>query len=78
MYEIYYTQKGICALSGVSMTYQLGLGKVPTNISIDKIDPSKGYTLDNIQFVCDIVNIMKWTMNKDEVLNWCKLIINND
>jgi hypothetical protein len=30
------------------MTHDIYNGRVPTNISIDKIDPSKGYIKDNI------------------------------
>jgi len=77
VFALYHKQKGLCALSGVPMTYLCKQGIVPTNASIDRIDPNKGYTLDNIQFVCHMVNIMKWTMSVEGLLEWCTLILNN-
>jgi hypothetical protein len=53
-------------------------GKLKTNGSIDKINPSLGYTKDNIQFVCNIVNIMKSDMSMEELTYFCKIIINNN
>ncbi len=76
--KIYYQQKGLCSLSKVPMTYIRGAGIVPTNISIDKIDATKGYTLDNIQFVCYIVNSMKNVLTKEQLLFWCNQIIKNN
>lgn len=76
--DLYERQKGLCAISGVEMTFLRGQGKVNTNISIDKIDPNKEYTEDNIQLVCYIVNIFKHTLSLEELLNWCETIMNNN
>lgn len=57
------------------MTHIAGSGRVPTNISIDRIDSSKGYLRDNVQFVCDIVNRMKSDMSLPELLFWCGNIL---
>ena len=60
------------------MTYELDSGRVYTNISIDQIEPGKGYTLDNIQLVCSAVNQLKSNWNMDTVLYICKSIIENN
>lgn len=73
--DLYESQKGFCAISGVEMTYLAGDGRRYTNISIDRIDSSKGYLRDNVQFVCDIVNVMKQQLTKNELLLWCNKII---
>jgi hypothetical protein len=73
--RLYESQGGKCAISGVEMTYLAGNGKVNTNISIDRIDSSKGYTRDNVQFVCDMVNRMKSNMSLSELRWWCERII---
>ena len=73
--QLYENQKGCCALSGVQMTYIAGNGKVNTNISIDRIDSSKGYSKGNVQFVCDIVNRMKQDLSEIDLLIWCKHIV---
>jgi hypothetical protein len=57
------------------MTYLAGSGRTLTNISIDRIDSSKGYLRGNVQFVCDIVNRMKSSMTQEELLFWCRKIL---
>ena len=73
--EIYETQGGLCAVSGVKMTHIAGSGRTLTNISIDRVDSSKGYLRGNVQFVCDIVNRMKSDMTQAELVSWCRNIL---
>lgn len=73
--DLWESQKGLCALSGVPMTHIRGQGNVGTNISIDKIDPNKGYLKGNIQLVCRVINHMKWTSNLSELTWWCSRIL---
>jgi hypothetical protein len=42
--------------------------------SVDRIDSSKGYTKDNIQFVCFMANIAKNKFSCDELINFCNLV----
>lgn len=58
-----------------SMTHVLDQGRVYSNVSIDQIEPSKGYTLDNIQLVCMGVNQIKSDL--ETVLFLCKSILDN-
>lgn len=58
------------------MTYEIDSGRVYTNVSVDKINPGKGYTLDNIQLVCMEVNQMKSDLDMQTLLFLCKSIIN--
>src|SRR5690606_29496555 len=73
----YYNQNGLCAISGIKMTYILGGGRKNKNISIDRIDSTKGYTNDNTQLVCSQVNMMKGDMTTEDLIYFCKEIINN-
>lgn len=75
---MYNSQKGLCALSGKEMTYFSGIGRVPTNISIDRIDSSIGYEELNIQLVCIQANKMKAELLQNDLLDWCSNIINYD
>lgn len=72
-------QGGVCALSGVKLTFIKvpGRSKVHTNLSIDRIDSTKGYDIDNIQLVAAIVNIMKSTLSVEELKQWCGAIIDH-
>ena len=75
--DIYKHQNGLCAISGVEMTHIRGHGKVPTNISIDRIDSSKEYEIGNIQLVCHYVNTMKMAQTTETLQWWCEKIVEN-
>lgn len=72
------SQNGKCAISGLDMTYELGEGRLYTNVSIDQIIPSKGYTADNIQLVCMAANQLKSDFGMDVVITLCKTIIEHN
>ena len=74
--DLYKTQNGKCAITDVLMTYNQKEREDtdahilnPTNMSIDRIDSSKGYTIDNIQLVCAAINKIKYTMSTLELQN---------
>ena len=75
LYELWNKQNGKCALSGIDMTTNSYVGRVSTNISIDKIDPTKGYTKSNIQLVCSATNMMKGSLTMNEFIFFCKSIL---
>ncbi len=76
--ELYEKQNRCCALSGIKMKHEY---KVTTdkkqhivskyNISIDRINSKKGYTLDNIQLVCAIINRMKYKFSCQKFIDFC-------
>ena len=85
--EIYQNQNGLCALSGLKMTHQRQIeGNIRRafsgesnhrflyNISPDQIEPGKGYTRGNLQFVCTMINTMKMSMSTNQFLEFCKLV----
>lgn len=78
IYEIWDKQNGKCAVSGVDMTVDNYSGRISTNVSIDRIDPTQGYIRSNIQLVCSTVNMMKGSLNMDEFLFFCNEILNNN
>lgn len=74
----YELQSGKCALSG--MPIQLGgvLAKTKgQTASLDRIDSSKGYTPDNIQWVHKDINWMKNHYNESYFIEMCKQIVNH-
>lgn len=72
--DLYNKQNGKCALSNIKMTHIAynTVGNQHTinkwNISIDRIDSTKGYTPDNIQLICTIINRMKSDMDDTELV----------
>tara|TARA_R110000744_G_scaffold369220_1_gene479348 strand:- start:33 stop:350 length:318 start_codon:yes stop_codon:yes gene_type:complete len=70
-------QGGLCAVSGKRITFLKvpGAGRINTNCSIDQIEAGGGYTEDNVQLVCSIVNIMKNDMDLKELKFWCRAVL---
>lgn len=75
--EMWKFQNGKCAISNIDMTYELGEGRIYTNVSIDQIIPSNGYTLDNIQLICMAVNQLKSDFDMKTIFNLCYAIVKN-
>lgn len=61
-----------CALSGERLI--VGSGKGNDTASLDRIDSSKGYLLDNIQWVHKDLNTMKMALSNSAFINWCSKI----
>lgn len=74
--DIFNSQNGKCALSGVEIIFKPYYKKdrTQTTASLDRIDSSKGYIEGNVQWVHKKVNRLKNNMNEKEFLNWCFLI----
>lgn len=68
-------QQGRCALTGELLTFQRGHGNIRSNASIDRIDSSQGYSVENVQLVCRVANIMKNDMTLEEFLIWAERAI---
>ena len=76
--ELWNKQNGFCAISGIPMTLNVDKGRNPYNVSVDQINPSGGYTKDNIQLVCMCVNQLKSDFDMSVILNICKNILNHN
>jgi len=50
----------------------------PTTPSIDKIEPLKGYTKENVQIVCWWYNLSKSVFTDEEVFQLCKAVIKHN
>ena len=74
--DLWIEQKGLCAISKIPMTHVHHSGRVSTNVSIDQINPNQGYTKGNVQLVCMAVNQMKSDLTMNELLMYCKAIVN--
>lgn len=81
IHDLYKKQNGICVISGIKMTHKAYTRTVEkrhimndNNISVDRIDSNKGYTKDNIQLVCAVVNRMKSDMSDYKFKTMCQII----
>lgn len=69
--ELWERQEGRCALTGAELGY---IGSGFSAASIDRIDPRRGYTADNIQWVCWRANDAKSAMTNDDFLTMCAAV----
>lgn len=71
----YQLQEGKCAISGVSIEFAVKAGNLTEQTaSLDRIDSSKGYTTDNIQWIHKDVNKLKTNFDQQSFVRWCKII----
>jgi hypothetical protein len=70
--NMYNLQNGKCALTGWDIGWsEKGL---TSTVSIDRIDSSEGYTLDNIQLVHKDVNMAKQQFSQEYFIQMCTAI----
>lgn len=77
-WSLFKNQNGKCALSGVDLKFCKSIREAKdTTASLDRIDSSKGYTIDNVQWVHKTVNLMKQGLDMNEFKYWIKTIGEN-
>jgi hypothetical protein len=67
--KLWKMQRGRCAYSGRVMTPRCN--RLNT-VSVERIDPSRGYTLDNVVLICDAVNTAKNDLSLTEYVALCR------
>jgi len=73
-WNLFLKQNKRCALSGQILT--IGTNRYNT-ASIDRIDSSKGYVEENIQWVHKDINFMKRTYSQEYFIKMCNLVSTN-
>lgn len=81
--DLWERQGGICPYTGRALinapstgASQITCPLTSYRASLDRIDSSKGYTVDNVQFVAYAVNIAKHALSSDEFIDFCKAVAN--
>lgn len=66
-----------CALSGIQLKFNKNhLDRSDTTASLDRIDSTRGYTEDNIQWIHKTINKMKMGLDINRFLYLCRLVVN--
>lgn len=82
LWELYLSQNKKCALTGLDIDFgkhtHLRRTKLQSQTaSLDRIDSSRGYTIDNVQWVHKHVNIMKNRYDVEYFKQICRLVVEN-
>jgi len=75
--DLFYKQDGKCALTGVEINIGIiSKSKYPKlcMASLDRKDSSKGYSIENVQWVHKEINIMKGSLKEVDFIKWCKMV----
>lgn len=70
LWDLYIKQNKQCAITG---DYLADINKA----SLDRIDSSKGYVIGNVQWVTKQANLSKHIMSMEQLLEFCKKVINH-
>lgn len=78
MWNLFLEQDGVCMLTGLKLSFKTSYKKRTnpgeSTASLDRIDSSKGYTKDNIQWVHKDVNKMKNGYTEERFKEICRLV----
>ena len=73
LYLLFLEQDRKCALTGATLAVEK---KHPLCLSLDKKDPNKGYTLENVQWLAWAVNRAKGDLHIDDFYSMCEAVSN--
>ena len=73
LWRLFQKQDGKCALSGLPLSLALHAKDVAT-ASLDRIDNTQGYTLDNVQWVHKDINKAKLDFTQNRFIEICRLV----
>ena len=77
MWDLFVQQNKLCAITGVKLIMPNKNNKNNKNIaSLDRIDSTKGYIKDNLQWVHKDINQMKWNYEQNYFIKLCRMVIN--
>lgn len=74
LWKLFLKQKRRCALSGVKLKFNSKSNVYDGNASLDRIDSSKDYIEDNVQWVHKDLNYMKQDLPEKVFLKWIRCV----
>lgn len=71
-WELFVKQDGKCALTGRDLILRQDVKNLAeVTASLDRIDSSKGYTIDNVQWIHKVVQLMKHIFSQEQYIQIC-------
>jgi len=75
--KVWEDQRGVCSLTGKTMSLKESKAWNPWKPSLDRIDSSLGYVVGNIRYICCMGNLAKNRWTDDELVEFCRLVSSN-
>lgn len=80
LWELYETQRGLCALTNLPITLNRSIKNNNVNwevvtASLDRIDSKDSYNIGNVQWAHKDINRLKNNYTLEELLYWSKLLL---
>ena len=70
---------GVCEFTGLEFDLEqklkIGKGRSPLSPSVDRKDPLKPYSDDNVNIVCDWYNMAKGQLSSEQLIEYCKRLL---
>lgn len=73
-WQLYERQGRRCKLSGIPLIFASSTYVTDGNASLDRVDSSKGYIEENVQWVHKDINKMKWELSNGEFVQLCRQV----
>ena len=74
VWNLFLKQQRRCAISGLPLKFHSTSTTCDGNASLDRIDSSKGYIIDNVQWVHKDINYMKQDNSDADFIKYCCLV----
>ena len=76
-WKIFESQGRKCAISGLSISFDVKTHTAKTTASLDRIDSARGYVKGNVQWVHKDINLMKRSLSESRFIGLCHAVINH-
>lgn len=74
LWDLFVKQNRKCVLTGLSLQFRSHTMIWDGTASLDRIDNSKGYVINNVQWIHKDINKMKTNFVQEKFIEYCKLI----
>jgi hypothetical protein len=78
LWDLFQSQNGKCALTGIDLSFPKTTDELhhgSWTASLDRIDSSKNYEQENVQWVHKQVNFMKHQLDQDRFFELCEMVV---
>lgn len=76
-WSLFLGQDRKCALTGEILTFELWPNEYKGTASLDRVDSTKGYTLDNVQWIHKDINLAKRAKTEKEFIEMYRKVVSH-